>query len=252
MAALAQQRRLMNLIDGLILSMEHPCKATQVFHKGAFVALDATGYLVPMAATPGLRAAGAVDTGRDAKVDTTGQSDGQTILKVQAAIWNAVNHATDPVTQADMLKLVYFADDQTVAKTDGGVGRPVAGIAVKFEGTQVMVAIGFPFGGGESAQLGGSAPGAANTVTSGAIGLTRSSKLSVTGTQAFTLANGTQVGQRKTLRQTVAASTPNGTVTLVGNGFTTLTGWDALNDSAELEWTGTAWDAVFLSGVTAA
>jgi hypothetical protein len=252
MTALAAQRpKVRNLIDGLLLPFEHPCAATQVFYKGAFVGLNASGFLVPMAATAGLRAAGMVDTGQAAKVDTTGLSNGDVVLKVQAAIWNAKNSAAaDQITQADMLRPVFFVDDQTVAKTDGGVGRPVAGIAVMLDGGQVMVAVGFPWGVYDLTQLNGSAAGPSNLVTSGALGLTRTTRVSVTGTQAFSLANGTVVGQRKSIRCTVAASTPVGTLTPASaSGFTTIL-FDAVGECAELEWNGTAWELVCTVGAT--
>jgi hypothetical protein len=251
MAPLASHRKLMNLVDGLLLSFEHPTAATQVFYKGAMVGLNASGYLVPMAATPGLRPVGAVDTGHAARVDTTGQADGETILKVEAAIWNLKNSAAgDAITQADMYKPVYFVDDQTVAKTDGGVARPVAGIAVKLESGQVMVAVGFPFAVLDPNLTGGETPGASNLVTSGAVGLTRSTRLSVTGTVAFTLANGTELGQRKSLRCTIAAGTPVGTLTPASaSGFATIL-FDAVGETAELEWNGTAWEIVNTVGAT--
>jgi hypothetical protein len=251
MSALTAQRRISNLIDGLLLPFDYPAKASTVFYKGGFVGLDATGYLVPMTATAGLRAAGAVDTGQAAKVDTTGQSDGDTVFKVQAGIWSANNHASDTVTQADMLKPVFFADDNTVARTDGGVGRPIAGIAVKIENGQVYTAVGFPFGLLDASQLGGAAPGPSNLVTSGALGLGRTTRVSVTGTVAFTLADGTEVGQRKSIRCTVAASTPVGVLTPAhASGFSTLT-FGAVGNYAELEWNGTAWEIVATTATVA-
>ncbi len=57
--------------------------------------------------------------------------------------------------------------------------------------------------------------GVADTATSGTISLTtRTTNISVTGSVAFTLPNGTIAGQRKTLVCTVAASIPVGTLTV--------------------------------------
>lgn len=252
--ALTAPRRSQNLIDGLLLPGQYATKAGKVFYKGAHVGLDSGGYLVPMANTPGLRSVGLVDTGHNASVSTVGQNDGDTILKTQAGVWAMVNSGTDPVGQTELRKLVYAADDQTIAKTDGGANLPIAGELVQIEGSAYFVAIGFFFGGGQAVAgvaEGGSVPGPSNLVTVGALGLTRTTRITVDGTKAFTLADGTEVGQRKTIRQTAATNTPNGTVTPAhASGFTSLTAWDAVGDQAELEWNGTAWEVVFSNGVT--
>lgn len=74
--------------------------------------------------------------------------------------------------------------------------------------------------------------------------------LSVTGTVAYTLANGTKKGQRKTIRCTVAASSPLGTVTPVSlSGGTSLL-FNAVEDFIELVWNGTAWCIVKNNSVT--
>ncbi len=80
------------------------------------------------------------------------------------------------------------------------------------------------------------------TVTSGVISTTkRITLLSVTGTVAYTLANGTWIGQEKILVCSVAASTPIGTVTLTVLGGTTITAFGVVGESAQLIWTGTQW-----------
>jgi hypothetical protein len=91
------------------------------------------------------------------------------------------------------------------------------------------------------------------TVTSGALSVTkRLTLLSVTGTQAYTLANGTYVGQRKSVYCTVAASTPAGTLTPATlNGGDTLA-FNAVSDSVELMWDGAGWQVVNLNSVVIA
>ncbi|MGH6692676.1 MAG: hypothetical protein ACREF4_18560, partial [Gammaproteobacteria bacterium] len=190
--------------------------------------------------------------GQEDKKDTTGESDGDTTLKVQCGIfWFANGGGGDAIALADTGKLCYVLDDQTVGKTDGGAGRPVAGRIVKVETGKIYVAVGvklFYSEAGEGEVQGYTAP---NTVTSGALGLTsRTTFVSVTGTQAYTLAAGLYLGQRKSVRVTVAASTPDGTLTpaaVVGYVSIDL---DAVNESVELEWTGTAWAVVSIVGAT--
>ncbi len=74
------------------------------------------------------------------------------------------------------------------------------------------------------------------TVTSGAISVAaRTTRLSVTGTVAYTLAAPATKGQRKAIHCTVAASTPAGTITVTNLiGGTTLA-FNAVDDAVILE-----------------
>lgn len=85
------------------------------------------------------------------------------------------------------------------------------------------------------------------TVTSGALSLNAPiTYLSVTGTQAYTLAAGTYVGQVKTIECTVAATTPLGTLTLAdaygSEGLTHV--FTAVGQKLVLEWRTTGWKIV--------
>lgn len=91
------------------------------------------------------------------------------------------------------------------------------------------------------------------TVTSGAIAVTtRTSLLSVTGTQAYTLADGLYQGQRKSLTCILAASTPAGTVTPANLADFTTLAFNAVYDHVELEFQGTEWRIINLASVVAA
>jgi len=93
--------------------------------------------------------------------------------------------------------------------------------------------------------------GGFETVTSGAISLTkRTTKLSIDGTKAFTLADGLYAGQIKFLFCSVATNTPAGTVTPANFDVGASLGFNATNDAAILEWDGTNWIAVSLTSVT--
>jgi hypothetical protein len=84
------------------------------------------------------------------------------------------------------------------------------------------------------------------TKTSGALTVTAGiSYMSVTGTQAFTLADGTISGQRKTIECSVAASTPLGTLTIatpnsVGSEPATHV-FTAVGQRLDLVWLTTGW-----------
>ncbi len=82
------------------------------------------------------------------------------------------------------------------------------------------------------------------TVTSGAVNpAVPASYLSVTGTQAYTLANGTTIGQRKRIECVVAATTPVGTLTIndAATGEPTTHVFVAVGQMLEMEWTATGW-----------
>lgn len=70
--------------------------------------------------------------------------------------------------------------------------------------------------------------------------------LSVTGTKAYTLADGTYVGQRKAIECTVAATTPLGTVTIddAHTGESTVHVFTAVGQRLGLEWRSTGWKVV--------
>ena len=63
------------------------------------------------------------------------------------------------------------------------------------------------------------------------------------GTVAYTLAAGTRLGQRKTIKCNAAAATPLGTVTLADAWSTEPTAWvfTTIGQMLELEWTSTGW-----------
>jgi hypothetical protein len=93
--------------------------------------------------------------------------------------------------------------------------------------------------------------GVSDTATSGTVSLTTANTdLSVTGTVAFTLPDGTVAGQRKRVTCAVAATTPIGTLTVTSPSavagmvcpatfvFNTVGQW------VEFVWTGTVWRVV--------
>lgn len=94
--------------------------------------------------------------------------------------------------------------------------------------------------------------GSIETVVSGALSLyTEISLISVTATVAYTLAAGLYDGQRKQLVVTVAASTPDGTLTPAVMAGGTSLDLDAVNEMAELIYfAATGWRVLNLTGAT--
>lgn len=128
---------------------------------------------------------------------------------------------------------VYLSDTGTLASTPGTV--PIRVGEVTALGNAGSVEIGDSRSTVQAAS--GASTGGPNTFTSGAITASeRSSLISVTGTVAFSLADGTFIGQRKTMRCTVAGGTPHGTVTpTTPKGFSTVE-FNGVNQTVELEW----------------
>jgi len=90
--------------------------------------------------------------------------------------------------------------------------------------------------------------GVTDTATSGTISLaTRITNLSVTGTVAFTLPDGSVAGQRKRVICTVAASIPAGTLTVTTPESTagivcpSTFVFDSVGQAIDFIWTGTKW-----------
>ncbi len=91
-------------------------------------------------------------------------------------------------------------------------------------------------------------------ITIGAIPLTEErTEISVTGTKAYTLADGQYEGQVKHLLCTVAATSPAGTITpATPFGFATIL-LDAVGESATLRWSvGKGWSVVGRGALSAA
>lgn len=107
--------------------------ANTKIYAGSIVVANATGY-----AAPGITAANVTFLGRaEESVNNTGGADGAKTVQVRRKkAFKFANLPADPVTQADVGKACYIADDQTVAKTNGGNTRSVAGqvLAVEQDG----------------------------------------------------------------------------------------------------------------------
>lgn len=103
---------------------EHPVKgATRIFG-GSLVCLDATGMLVPGSTAVGLIARGRAEARADNSAGVNGAINGR--VKKGTFRWTN-SAAADAITRAEIGDPAYIVDDQTVAKTNGGATRSVAG-----------------------------------------------------------------------------------------------------------------------------
>jgi hypothetical protein len=120
--------------DAEIVSV--PVAANAVIYAGAIVVANASGY-----AAPGSMAANLTYLGRaDRYVDNTGGANGdKTALVRRGKAFKWKNSSSDALTQAELGKICYIVDDETVAKTDGTSSRSAAGIVLGIEADGVWV-----------------------------------------------------------------------------------------------------------------
>lgn len=102
----------------------HPVKGGVMLHAGALACLDAAGFVVPGTVATTLTTIGRVET----RVDNSAGADGAANANLARGTFRWANSAAaDAITRADIGNPAYVVDDQTVAKTDGGTTRSIAG-----------------------------------------------------------------------------------------------------------------------------
>lgn len=219
--------------------------ASVVIFKGALLARNLAGYIVPAANTTGFRVVGIAQE----PVNTTGILDGVYEVKYLTGLTVKLkNEATALVAQVNIGSPVWVMDDQTVRGTPGN--GCVAGIAEYIEADGGIMVYVDPIVGAFEAE----AVGIETVSAAGALSVyNQTSLLSIDGTKAYTLASGRYPGQRKTIRCVVATNTPLGTVTstyVTDGTATTAALFNAIADQLSLEWNGTAWQVIANTSVT--
>ncbi|MDR0810034.1 MAG: hypothetical protein LBE86_13065 [Gemmobacter sp.] len=133
MAALTSERNTIQLRGD---SRVAPLAAAVKVWKGGILMRNAAGFV-----TKGAVAAGCIGIGRtEATVDNSAGTAGAASVAYRPGIFGFANSgATEAVTQAEIGKLCYIADDQTVAKTSGAATRSPAGIVDGIEDGTVWV-----------------------------------------------------------------------------------------------------------------
>lgn len=112
--------------------------ANMVCHQGG-LAVNAAGYARPGYVATGLKVFGVFSE----SADNTGGAAGAIDVGVERGVFGFENSsAGDAIAQADVGNNAYIVDDQTVAKTDGGGTRSIAGVIEGFDGTSVLVRVG--------------------------------------------------------------------------------------------------------------
>ncbi len=116
-------------------------KANTKGYLGGIAVIDA-GYAAPGREATGLLAYGIFC----ADVDNVGGSAGAKTAEIMSGCFKFANSAAgDLIAQADVGKLCYIVDDQTVAKTDNSAARSVAGRIESVDPDGVWVLMGPAF-----------------------------------------------------------------------------------------------------------
>lgn len=133
MAALTADR---NTPNRLGMQHRHPMAANVKIFAGALVVLDAAGN-----AKPAVTALNLVAVGRAAeRADNTGGAAGAATVNVERGVFGFASDGT--IDRTCIGKTVYLVDDQTLAATDGGGTRSVAGILDDWDGTTAWLCVG--------------------------------------------------------------------------------------------------------------
>lgn len=128
MVALTSERNTRARIGDLRVE---PVAATVKIWNGSLIMRNAAGYL-----TKGATATGCVGVGRAEKtVDNTGAAGAASVEYRVGVFLFANSAAADLITIADIGRVCFIVDDQTVAKTDGTATRSRAGIVDGIEPT---------------------------------------------------------------------------------------------------------------------
>ena len=257
--ALTAERNTVSRSLGILLALL--VGATRKIYGGALVAVGADGYARPASDTAGLvvmgRMGGQKTPPIGSTVDNTNGADGALTAEVQQGVFKWKNSAGHAVAQAHVGHVCYVEDDQTVASASNN--SIVAGIVTEIDADggiwvatypsySLTALVGYPWGG-------------ALEIVTGAGALSVAKRTSLiqagAGAMALTLADGTQLGQRKTIAMD---STGGGTATvtiahMIGRGLALAShtaAFNAAEDYLELEWDGTGWNVVWQNSVVLA
>ena len=114
-----------------------PMAANVTIYMGAIVVLNAAGN-----ADRGTTAVGLIARGIAQETKTNGANVGENSIRSFPAIARLANLAADAVTRAEIGDDCFIVDDQTVAKTNGGNTRSVAGKVIDLDAQGVWVRVG--------------------------------------------------------------------------------------------------------------
>lgn len=119
--------------------MKLPVAAATHIYQGTIVALNLSGYIVPASADPSLHVVGVAQE----EVDNSAGSAGALECPVERGAFYWTNSSsTAAVSETDIGRIVYAADDKTISRTNVAGTYPACGKVLGFEGTQPIVEVG--------------------------------------------------------------------------------------------------------------
>lgn len=118
------------------IDYEWPMEATTVGYAGAIACINSSGRLTRGATSTTLKAVGVFKERADNSAGSAGAIKG----KVRRGTFRFNNSAsTDQITLADVGNTCFIVDDNTVAKTNGGNTRSIAGVIDDVDAAGVWV-----------------------------------------------------------------------------------------------------------------
>ncbi len=115
-----------------------PVAAGAIIYPGAQVVLNSAGFLEPGSSAVGKTAVGRAEE----YASNVGGVDGACTVLVRRGTFAWVNSTgADAITEANVGALCYVVDDQTVAATNGGNTRSIAGVVWRVDADGVWVTV---------------------------------------------------------------------------------------------------------------
>jgi hypothetical protein len=132
----------LKILGDAVSPLSLPVAAAAVLYAGALGCFNADGDAVPGSANTALTAAGRVES----KADNSTGAAGAIRASIKPGVF-LFGNSGDSIAESDRGSTCYVVDDESVALTDGGGTRPVAGTIVGVDAASgdVWVAVGFSF-----------------------------------------------------------------------------------------------------------
>lgn len=140
MAALTKDTSVPEKASAFSMINEYGAAANAVAFQGSLIVVDANGDFDKGTTATGLVAAGRCEEA----VDNTGGSAGDKTIRAKSGIFRFANSGVDAIPATQVGEDCFIEDDATVAATNGGATRSVAGRVYEVDSDGVWVAIGYP------------------------------------------------------------------------------------------------------------
>ena len=141
-------RRRMGVDPVIAIRLAIGVAASTTIYKGSLVALNQAGNAVPASADASLHIVGVSEDNVD---NSAGSAGALTCTPRKGVFYLSNSSSTDAITDADIGRFCYAADDNTAARTSSGGIRPVAGVVEGVDAFGVAVSVGLHHAGADGA-----------------------------------------------------------------------------------------------------